>query len=138
MRLVGHFLRLYSYAFETALCGAGLLLGVFTLASSNVDVRVPWLPWTGAAQMQWIVGLSIAGIISVALALFGMMRTLLFLFSAVVVAILVRGLFSTQYTFSGTSEARNALLLILGALVAMIGAYPGLIKPRVSGKGRRA
>jgi hypothetical protein len=122
-------LRFYSYLFETVLCAAGLLLGGFAVTNSNIDVRVPWLPWTGTDQMHWIVGLSIAGIFSVALAVFGTLRSLLFLFSAIVVGVLIRGLFlSTQYTFSGGNEARNAVILVTGALFALIGAYPGFAK----------
>lgn len=129
MRLLGHLLRFYSYLFETVLCAAGLLLGVFALSSSNIDVKVPWLPWTGTDQMHWIVGLSIAGICSVALAVFGTLRSLLFLFSAFVVGVLIRGLFlNTQYAFSGGNDARNAVILVTGALLALIGAYPGFGK----------
>ena len=126
MRLIGHLLRFYSYIFETVLCGAGLLLGGFALVSSNVDVRVPWLPWNGVGQMRWIIGLSILGICSVALAAFGTVRALLFLFSATVVGVLMRGFFiNTQYTFPGREGARDAGLLILGALLAWVGSYPG-------------
>jgi len=134
LRLLGHLLRFYSYLFETALCGAGVLLGGFAAANSNVDVSVPWLPWTGTHQIQWIAGLSIAGILSVALALFGTLRSLLFVFSAFVVGVLIRGLFlNTQYTFSGRNDAQNAIMLIAGAMLAAIGAYPGLAGSR----GRR-
>jgi hypothetical protein len=131
LRLLGHFLRFYSYVFETALCAAGLLLGAFALTSSNIEVRVPWLPWTGTEQMKWIVGLSIAGIFSVALASFGTLRSLLFLFSAIIAGILIRGLFlNTQYSFAGRGDARNAAILVSAALLALIGAYPGFAKPR--------
>ncbi len=136
MRLVGHLLRLYSYVFETVLCAAGLLLGGFAMASSHTDVGVPWLPWTGANQIRWIVGLSLAGLCSVALAAFGAVRTLLFLFSAIVLGVLVRGLFvNTQYTFSGRDDVRNAIILVAGALLALIGAYPGLVKRSLVKRG---
>jgi hypothetical protein len=122
---VGHFLRVYSYIFETVLCGAGMLLGGFAAFSSNLDVRVPWLPWNGPQQVAWILGLSVAGLVSVALAAFGLARTILFIFSAVVVGVLIRGLFvNTGYSFAGQSDARHALFLILGAVLAFIGAYP--------------
>ncbi len=126
MRLLSDFLRVYSYIFETVLCGMGLLLCGFSLTTSNVAIQVPWLPWSGAEQIRWILGLSIAGIASVWLAAIGAVRVLLFLFSGAVVWFLVRGLFLTsQYTFTGRNDARNALVLVFAALVALIGAYPG-------------
>lgn len=134
MRLIRHFLRLYSYLFETAVCGAGLLLGVYTAASSNVEVHVPWLPWAGREQIRWVVGLSVVGILSVALAVFGTLRMLLFLFSAVVVGVLMRGLFmNLQYSFGGAEDAFHALLFVLAAFLAFIGAFPGF-----GGRRRRA
>jgi hypothetical protein len=111
--------------FEAALCGAGLLLAAFTLASSHVDLNVLWLPASGGQQLPLILGLSIVGLICVALAMFGITRSLLFLFSGAVAYFLIRGLFlNSTYTFSGESEVHFALLVVLASILAFAGAFP--------------
>ena len=125
MVFLRNFLRVYSYVFETVLCGMGLLLCLFAFANHNVTVDVPWLPWSGSAGIQWIAGLSLAGILCVALAGFGVVRFLLFLYAGGVVYILFRGLFiSAKYTFSGPNDARYAVYLVIAAFIAFLGAFP--------------
>jgi hypothetical protein len=118
-------LRVYSYIYGAVLCGMGLLLCAFFAASKNVQPNLRWLPWTPETQIYWIVGLSLLGLASILLAALGKFRVLFFVFSGYVLYILIRGLFiSPQHTFSGPSEARNAALVVLGALVSFVGALP--------------
>jgi hypothetical protein len=115
----------YSYLFEAVLCGAGLLLSAFVLASRNLHLDVVWLPGNGDHQLRWIIGLSLLGLICVALAVFGVMRVLLFLFSGAIAVVLFRGLLlSSQVTFSSTAEAWFAVFVVLGAFLAFFGAFP--------------
>ncbi len=124
MRLLREVLRIYSYTFETVLCAGGLAVSVFVLRSRNVSLSLSWLPWTGPEQLRWILGLSMAGLVAVALAVSGITRWLLVLFSAAAVSILAKGLFlNTQYAFSGGGDVRNAVLVILGAVLAFLGAW---------------
>ncbi len=123
--LLRNILRVYSYIFETVLCLMGLLLTVFALASRNVDVLVPWLPWTGPNALRWVGACSLLGLVCAILAIFGTARALLFVFSGAVVYILARGLFlNTQYAFSGPGDARRALLLVIAATLAFVGSFP--------------
>jgi hypothetical protein len=125
VRLIWNVLRVYSYLFEAALCGAGLLLGVFALASSNLHLDVPWLPGSGGHQLRWILGLSVLGLICVALAIFGVMRVLLFLYSGTIAYFLFRGLLlSTQVTFSSGADARLAFVFVLASILAFFGSFP--------------
>lgn len=125
MRLAWNILRVYSYLFEAALCGAGLLLGAFALASSNLHLDVVWLPGSGDHQLRWILGLSALGLVCVALAIFGVMRVLLFLYSGTIAYFLFRGLLlSTQVTFSSEAEARLALFFVLASILAFFGSFP--------------
>lgn len=118
-------LRIYSYIFETILCAMGLLLAGFSLASRHVDVQVGWLPGTLATSPPWIGLLAIVGFITVVLAATRISRLPFFLFAAAALYILMRGLFvNSQYTFSGAGDARNAVILVCGALVAFVGAIP--------------
>lgn len=122
MRVLWGVLRIFSYIFETVLCAMGFLLCAFSAVSRHVHIHLGWLPFDANRQVAWILGLSIAGLISVILAIRG---AWIFLasFSAAVFYILLRGFFlNTQYVFSGHAGFRNALLLTLGSLLAFLGA----------------
>ena len=130
MRTIWAFLRVYSYIFETILCVMGLLLCGFGLAV-KVPLHVAWLPWSSEHLLAWVLSLSLVGLIAVALAAKGNSRAVLVLFSAAVTYILLRGLFlNTQYQFSGPTDARNSLWLVLGAVVAFIGSWPLFLRRR--------
>jgi hypothetical protein len=125
LRFLRHVLRVYSYLFELALCGMGLLLSIFGMVNRNLAVGVPWLPWSGPDGLKWLLGTSLLGLLCVFLAVIGTARILLFFFSGAVVYILVKGLFiNTQYAFANQEAARNALLLVIAAIVAFLGAIP--------------
>ena len=61
-------LRIFSYIFEAALSLIAIALATITLLSPSVDLRLGWLPWTGAKLNYWLLGLGIAGLICVLLA----------------------------------------------------------------------
>ena len=126
MGLLRNILRVYSYLFETILCGLGIVLCLVLLFSPDLELRLRWLPWAGSQhQMEWIAALSVLGLVLVVLAVLGKMRVLLFLFSGYVAYLLIQGFFlSPGHTFSGAEDARNSLLFVLGSILAFIGAFP--------------
>lgn len=125
MTILRRLLRAYSFLFETLLCGMGLLLGLFALANGGVSVNVGWLPWSGPHQMTWVLAISLFGFVSIGLALFGILRGLFLIFSLAVLYILLRGLFlNTSYTFALRADIHNALLLLVGSFLAVVGAIP--------------
>lgn len=124
-------LRVYSWIFEGLLCLLGIGVSIVSLTVGSSDpVQMDWLPWSGAALPAWLIGLGILGLILVFLAFVGRLRILLFLFAIAVFALLAKGLFFGTHTFEDATGARNALLVVLGAFLALIGAWPTSPKAR--------
>lgn len=118
--MVARLLRVYSYLFHLIL--ALFLLGISAIAllSSNT-LRVPILPWTGDELNQWLFWGSIAGIVSVLLAITGIFRFLFPLWCLLVLVLLVRGYMLTPVPFSdGREDFIQALWLMAGALLAFL------------------
>ena len=124
-------LRVYSWIFEALLCLLGIGVSIVSLTVGASDpVKIDWLPWNEGALPAWLIGLGILGLFLVFLAITGRLRILLFLFAAGVSALLAKGLFFTTHSFEGPTEARIALYVVLGSLLAFLGAWPS------GGKGR--
>lgn len=124
-------LRVYSWIFETLLCLLGIGVAIVSLTVGKTDpVQIDWLPWSAASLPAWLIGLGIVGLIFVLLAVMGRLRILLFLFAAAIFALLTKGLFFTTNSFEGPEDGRNSLLLVIGAFVALIGAWPSSSKAR--------
>ena len=124
-------LRLYSWIFETLLCLLAIGISIVSLTVGSTDpVHPDWLPWGPAALPAWLIGLGVLGLILVLLALAGRLRILLFLFAIGVFGLLAKGFFFSTHTFDDAASARNALLLVVGALIAIIGAWPTSPKGR--------
>jgi hypothetical protein len=124
-------LRIYSWIFEALLCLLGIGISIVSLSVGASDpVQVDWLPWNEATLPAWLIGLGILGLFLVFLAFVGRLRILLFLFAAVVFGLLARGFFFSTHTFEGPTEARTALFVVLGSLVAFLGAWPSGSKGR--------
>ena len=112
-------LRAYSYIYHAVL--ALFLLGIATVAllSSNT-LKIPILPWTGAAATQWLLWGSIFGLLSVVLAVTGIFRYLFPLWALAVLVLLIRGYILQPIPFSGPSDFQMAMLLTGGALLAFL------------------
>ncbi len=123
MRVLRNVLRVYSYIFEAALCLIAIAVSGVTLLSGNEELKLGWLPWTGAKLPVWLLLLGIIGLLTLLLAVFKKRRTLFFLFSIFVLVLLARGFVFSPYTFSAGGEVRQAMLSIAGALLAMVGAW---------------
>ena len=131
MRFLRGLLRVYSWIFETLLCLLGIGISVVSLTVGSSDpVEVDWLPWSAARLPEWLIGLGILGLFFVFLAIIGRLRILLFLFAAAVFALLTKGLFFSVHSFEDAAAARQALLVVIGAFVALIGAWPTTSKTR--------
>lgn len=115
-------LRIFSYLFHLML--SGFLLGISSLAamSGQHNLRLDMLPWTGEDLTWWLMVLSLFGLLSVVLAVFGKLRILFATWATVALVLIVRGYFFSPYTFSGPEEFKFAGLLTLGALLAFIGS----------------
>lgn len=123
MRAIAWLLRVFCYLFHTVFSLALLALGVVAAQSQVKDMKLETFPWQGTEMNHWLIGLGIAGLLSVALAITGRVRLLLPLWAIFVLVMLVRGVFfSSAVTFAGREDFHNWLLLITGALIAMMGS----------------
>lgn len=131
MRFLRGLLRVYSWIFEALVCLLGIGVSIVSLTVGASDpVKVSWLPWSAGTLPAWLIGLGILGLFFVFLAVIGRLRILLFVFAAGVFGLLAKGLFFGATSFENPMEGRNALLAVVGALVAIVGAWPTSPKAR--------
>jgi len=125
MAILRSVLRVYSWIFEALLCLLGIGVAIVSLTAAESDpVKLDWLPWNEHTLPAWLIGLGIVGLFFVFLAAIGRLRILLFLFAAGVFALIFRGLFMSTHGFSGPNEFRLSIYVVLGALIAIVGAWP--------------
>jgi hypothetical protein len=127
--VVSALLRFLSYLFHGLFALLLLALGtVLTLAGAGESVRLEMLPWTGSTAI-WVVLLGgIFGLITVILAIRGKLKPLFFLWALLVSIYLVKGYFLSGYRFS-PEEFKNVLYLVIGSLIALLGAFVQLFRP---------
>jgi len=122
MRAIAWLLRVFCYVFHTMLSLAMLALGVLAVQSNVTDMKLETLPWTGVELNHWLIGLGVAGLLCVLLAVTGKIRFLLALWSIFALGMILRGVFfNSTVTFSGREDFHNWLLLVSGAVLAAMG-----------------
>ncbi len=115
-------MRGFSYLYHFIL--ALFLLGVCLVAlTTRQQLQLRMLPWQGTDLTYWLLGGSLVGLLSVLLAIARKFRLLFFLWSLVVLAVILRGFFFSPYHFAGKPSFYRALLLACGALLAVFGAW---------------
>ena len=128
-----HVLRGYSYVFEGVLSLMAIGVGSLAALSTNASLHIGWLPFDQQRLTGWLLGLGIAGLLCVLLAVLGRLRILLFLFALAVAVILIKGWFLGTYTFAGPADAKSAAYLAAGSLLAAVGSIPQM----ATGRSRR-
>jgi hypothetical protein len=132
MRAIAWLLRVFCYFFQTMISVSLLGLGALAALAGAKSMKLQTLPWEGAQLNHWLIGLGIAGLLSVILALMDKLRVLLVLWSICVFGMLVRAVFlSPAMTFSGPGDFHNWLWLTGGAGVATIGSWLALTRRRI-------
>lgn len=111
----------FSYLYEGLL--ALFLTAIACLAlSSGTPLHLEMLPWTGSTLNYALLFGGLCGIALVVLAILGKLRPLFFLWTLVVLILLIKG-----YIFGGIhleeTSAKVAGYLILGAVLALIGGW---------------
>jgi hypothetical protein len=106
-----------------ALLGLFLLgVSVLALASGANALHLGMLPWTGPTLTYALLCGSLFGLLTLLLALKGSLRPLFFIWSLLVMVLLVKGYFLSGYHFAA-GEVRTALYLTAGSVIALFGAW---------------
>ena len=123
MNALRAFLRLFSYVFHALFVFVTLAMAVITLVGGPQTVNFYLLPWQGRALVYGLLVLAAAGVIVLLLAVRGRTQKLYRIWSVLVLLLVVRYFFFSDYGFTpDTGEFRSALILVLGALLALAGA----------------
>jgi hypothetical protein len=128
LRVIGFLLRLYSYLFHLLVCL--FLLGIALVAStSHQPLNLGMLPFAPEHMLRTVFILALVGLLSTVLAMTRILRILFPVWAALVLYWLVRGFLFSSYSFPNAVAFKNALWLILGALLALVGAL-WTLRPR--------
>lgn len=137
MGLVKAIVRAFSYVYHAVLALFLAAVAGLTLLTSPQSLHLDMLPWTGSTLAYVVLLAALFGLVTVALAVAGTLRPLFFLWSVAVTVMMIRGFFFSTYRFApGSSGARMAAWLILGSLVALVGAWWRMMQP-LGGTPRR-
>lgn len=127
MNLFRPLLRFYSYAFHALFAFVALAVAVVALVSGPLTVSFYLLPWSDKALVFPLIGLALAGVVVLLLAVRGKMQGLFLAWSVLLLALTVRFFFFTPFSFTpSTGDYKVALYIILAAMIAVLGAW---VKP---------
>ena len=115
-------MRFLSYLFHTLLALFLFAVSGFAMASGARSLHLDMLPWTGSTLTYVLFCGSLFGLVTILLALKGMLRPLFFLWSLAVTVLLVKGYFLSGYHFAA-GEVRTALYLLAASILALFGAW---------------
>jgi hypothetical protein len=115
-------LRFVSYVFHGLLALGLLALSGLAFAAGAHSLHLDMLPWTGSTLLYVLLLGSAAGLLILILALRGQAPWLFFLWSLVVAGLIVKCYFLSGYRFH-PGEAKTALYLAVGSLIALVGAW---------------
>lgn len=116
-------LGVYSYLFHGLFALFILGLAGVSLGAGANSVHLYIFPWEGEILVYSLLALGVLGLFLVVAAMKGVLPSLFFIWSLVVLALLIRGFFFSQYYFrQDTGELNTAVWIILAAVLAAIGA----------------
>ncbi|MCU1238024.1 MAG: hypothetical protein JWP63_5991 [Candidatus Solibacter sp.] len=122
MEVVKALLRFFSYLFHGLLCLMLLAMSALAMAGGATTLNLGMIAWTGATTTYILFLCALFGLLTVILAIRGSLRPLFFLWSLVVVIVLIKGYFLSSYHFE-PGGFNTALYLIAGSLIALLGSW---------------
>ena len=122
MEVIKALLSFLSYVFHGLLCLILLAMSGLAMAAGAQTLQLGMLPWTGPTLLYTLFFGALLGLVTVILAIKGTWRPLFFVWSLVVVLLLLKGYIFSGYHFS-PGEFRTAMCLIVGSVIALMGAW---------------
>jgi hypothetical protein len=122
-------LRAFSFLFHGLLALFLLVISSLALSSGSQKLNLKMLPWTGDTLTFVVFFASLFGLFTLILALGGKARALFFVWSLAVAVLMLKGYVFSGYYFSH-GEVKTAGGLLLGAWIAVVGAWPPRRRPR--------
>ena len=122
MEVIKALLSFLSYVFHGLLCLILVAMSGLALAAGAQTLHLGMLPWTGSTLLYTMFFGALFGLLTVILAIKGMLRPLFFVWSLVVTILLVKGYIFSGYRFT-PGEFRTAMYLIVGSIIALFGAW---------------
>ena len=122
MEVIKALLSFLSYVFHGLLCLILAAMSSLALAAGVQTLQLGMLPWTGSTLLYTMFFGALLGLVTVILAIRGMLRPLFFVWSLVVTILLLKGYIFSGYRFT-PGEFRTAIYLIVGSIIALLGAW---------------
>ena len=123
MTVLHSLLRLFSYAFNALFVFVASAMAVITSIGQPHTLNFHLLPWQGRTLLWGLVALALIGAVILMLAVRGRAQAVYRLWSLLVLALVVRYFFFSDYAFTPDSgEFTFAVGIILCAVVSFLGA----------------
>jgi len=116
-------LRFYACLFHALFVAIAGGMAVMLAASGPQTLNFYLLPWQGRALIYGLIAMALVGALVLLLAVRGKAQMLFLVWSLLLLVLVVRYFFFTQFGFTpGTGEFKFALCFVVAAMVAVLGA----------------
>ena len=122
MEVIKALLSFLSYVFHGLLCLMLLVMSGLAIIAGAETLQLGMLPWTGPTLLYTVFFGALLGLVTVILAIKGTWRPLFFVWSLVVVVLLLKGYIFSGYRFI-PGEYHTAMYLIVGSAIGLMGGW---------------
>ena len=122
MEVIKALLSFLSYVYHGLLCLVVLALSCIAMVAGAKSLQLGMLPWTGSTLLYTMLFGALFGLLTIILAIKGTLRPLFFVWSLLIMILLMKGYLLSSYHFS-PGEFRTAIYLIAGSIIAVLGAW---------------
>ena len=122
MEVIKALLSFLGYVFHGLLCLILFAMSGLAMAAGAQTLQLGMLPLTGSTLLYAVFFGALFGLVTVILAIQGRVRPLFFVWSLVVMLLLLKGYIFSGYRFS-PGEFPMAMCLIVGSMIALIGSW---------------
>jgi hypothetical protein len=122
LEVIKALLSFLGYVFHGLLCLILFAMSGLAMAAGAQTLQLGMLPLTGSTLLYAVFFGALCGLVTVILAIQGRVRPLFFVWSLVVMLLLLKGYIFSGYRFS-PGEFPMAMCLIVGSMIALIGSW---------------